>query len=90
MLAIYILYNWIFLRIYIHTDKHTQTHIHTEVFQDRVSLCSSCYPRTQFADKSGLNFRGPLASASQVLALKVHSALPSYKQHNLNLSIDTI
>jgi hypothetical protein len=41
------------------------------VFWDRVSLCSPGCPGTHFVDQAGLELRNPLASASQVLGLKV-------------------
>jgi hypothetical protein len=41
------------------------------VFRDRVSLCSPGCPGTHFVDQAGLKLRNPLASASQVLGLKV-------------------
>jgi hypothetical protein len=45
-------------------------------FQDRVSLCSSGCPGTPFVDQAGLELRNPLASASQVLGLKVCTTTP--------------
>ena len=40
-------------------------------FRDRVSLYSPGYPGTQSVDQAGLELRNLLASASQVLGLKV-------------------
>jgi hypothetical protein len=41
------------------------------VFQDRVSLYSPGCPGAHFVDQAGLELRNQLASASQVLELKV-------------------
>jgi hypothetical protein len=41
------------------------------VFRDRVSLYSPGCPGTHSVDQAGLELRNPLASASQVLGLKV-------------------
>jgi hypothetical protein len=46
------------------------------VFQDRVSLCSPGCSGTHFVDQAGLELRIPLASASQVLGLKVCATMP--------------
>jgi hypothetical protein len=46
------------------------------VFRDRVSLCSLDCPGTHSVDQAGLELRNPLASASQVLGLKVCSTTP--------------
>jgi hypothetical protein len=40
-------------------------------FRDRVSLCSPNCPETHSVDQAGLKLRNLLASASQVLELKV-------------------
>jgi hypothetical protein len=40
------------------------------VFQDWVSLCSPCCPRTYSVDQAGLELRALPASAFQVLGLK--------------------
>jgi hypothetical protein len=40
------------------------------VFQDRVSLYSSCCPGTHFGDQAGLELRNLPASTSQVQGLK--------------------
>jgi hypothetical protein len=45
------------------------------VFPDRV-LCSPGCPGTYFVDQAGLKLRNPLASASQVLGLKVCATTP--------------
>jgi hypothetical protein len=41
------------------------------VFRDRASLYSPGCPGTHSVDQAGLELRNPLASASQVLGLKV-------------------
>ena len=41
------------------------------VFQDRVSLCNPDYSGTHSVDQAGLELRDLLASASQILGLKV-------------------
>jgi hypothetical protein len=46
------------------------------LFWDRVSLCSPGYPGTPFVDQAGLKLRNLLASASQVLGLKVCTTMP--------------
>jgi hypothetical protein len=40
-------------------------------FRDRVSLCNPGCPGTHSVDQAGLELRNPLASASQVLGLKM-------------------
>jgi hypothetical protein len=40
------------------------------VFQARISLCSSGFPRTHSVDQAGLELRNPPTTASQVLELK--------------------
>ena len=39
-------------------------------------LCSPCYPGTHSVDQAGLELRGPPASASQVLGLKLCATTP--------------
>jgi hypothetical protein len=58
------------------------------VFRDRVSLCIPGYPGTHSVDQAGLELRNPLASASQVLGLKVCATTPSFCHcFNVNLLI---
>jgi hypothetical protein len=45
-------------------------------FRDRVSLYIPGCPGTHFVDQAGLELRNPLASASQVLGLKVCITTP--------------
>jgi hypothetical protein len=66
-----------------HTHTHTQTHSGFLVFwvffccfcfcffRDRVSVCIPGCPGTHFVDQADLKLRNLLASASQVLGLKV-------------------
>jgi hypothetical protein len=48
------------------------------VFQVRVSLRSPGCPGTHSVDQAGLELRNLLASASQVLGLKVFATCPAY------------
>jgi hypothetical protein len=48
-------------------------------FQDRVSLYSPGCPGTHFVNQAGLELRNLLASASQVLRLKVCATTPQLK-----------
>ena len=48
------------------------------VFQDRVALCNPGCPGTYSVDQAGLKLRDLPASASQVLGLKVYSAMPGW------------
>ena len=46
-------------------------------FSRRVSLCSPGCPGALYTDQAGLELRDHPASASQVLGLKAHTAMPS-------------
>ena len=53
------------------------------VFQGRVSLCTSGCPGTHSVYQAGLELRDPIASASQVLILKMYTITPG-STSNLN------